>query len=304
MPDISTIKSRVPTRLFYLYNRYMWLLSLAVHLVGIVGYNLLLRRALTGDTDKWLLATILQTGICIPAVLLAFVFPFKLQFSNIFDIALLIATVVLTIFFHACNVKALQYLEASVYSVVFNTRFITVSFLGAVLLSEPLTLLQIFGGLLIFCSVFIVRQDEKFSVTANGLYYGLATAVLIGFLNVTEKMLNQSVGFLEYFVPVSIICTVIMWAVVIFRRTKVSLSFLVKPATFSMMGFRAMSAFGFSFALVHGPVALSNYISSLSVVLTVVLGVVFLNERDKLKSKIAATIVAIVGLTLILIKGF
>lgn len=272
-----------------------------MHLVGIVGYNLLLRRSILGQMDKWLLATILQTGICIPAIFIAIFFPFKIPAYSPYDIFLFVATVVLTILFHTSNVKALQYLEASVFSLVYNTRFITVSLLGVFLLSEKLTPLQLFGGLLIFCSVFLVRQKEKISVTKRGLLFGFGTAFVIGFLNVTEKLLNQSVGFVEYFVPVSIVCCVVMWVVVFIRRTKVSLPFLVKPSTLSLMGLRAMSAYGFSYALVFGPIALSNYVSSLSVVLTVLFGALFFNERDHLRSKIISAMVAFAGLTLILL---
>lgn len=288
-------------RLFYLYNSKMWLLSLSVHVVGIVGYNLLLRRSLLAKMDRWLLATILQTGIGIPAVFIALFFPFQIPAYTPFDIFLFCAATLLTILFHTCNVKALQYLDAGVFSLVYNTRFITVSILGVMLLSEKLTLLQFLGGLLIFGSVFLVQQKGKASISKKGLLFGFGTAFIIGFLNVTEKLLNQSVGFVEYFVPVSILCTILMWIVVFIRKTKISLPFLIKPATLSLMGLRAMSAYGFSYSLVFGPVALSNYISSLSVVLTVLFGALFFNERDHLKSKISATIVAFIGLTLILL---
>jgi drug/metabolite transporter (DMT)-like permease len=262
----------------------MWLSLLSLHLIGNVGYNLLLRKSVLAKTDKWLLATILQTGIAIPA--------------------LFISTMALTILLQVLNVKALQYLEASVYSVVYNTRIILISFIGAILLSEKLTPLQIIGGLLIFSSVFVVRQKGKFTVTKLGLLYGFGAAVTLSFLNVTEKLLNQSVGFFEYFLPVSIACAMIMWVIVLMRKTKVSFPQFAKPSNILLMGFRALSAFGFSAAIIYGPVAISNYISSLIVVFTVVCGILFLNERDFLKQKIIAVIIACIGLTLILIPKF
>lgn len=279
----------------------MWLGLLSLHLIGIVGYNLLLRKSVLAKTDKWLLATILQTGICIPALVLIFFFPPPLAFTTVTEVLLFLSAIVLTILLQAFNVKSLQYLEASVFSVVYNTRIIIITFLGVLLLSETLAPVQIMGGLLIFCSVFIVRQEQSFHVTKQGLLFGFGAALVLSFLNITEKSLNQLVGFFEYFLPVSIICAVIMWTIVFLRRTPVSVAHLTKPETLSLMGFRALSAFGFSAAIVFGPVALSNYISSLSVILMVICGIVFLKERDYLKRKIMATIIASIGLSFILL---
>ena len=282
----------------------MLLSLLTLHLVGNVGYNLLLRKSVLAKTDKWLLATILQTGIAIPALIITLFKPFNFSGFNDFDIFLFISTMTLTILLQVLNVKALQYLEASVYSVVYNTRIILISIIGTLLLAEKLTPLQIIGGLLIFGSVFIVRQKEKFTVTKIGLLYGFGAALTLSFLNVTEKLLNQSVGFFEFFLPVSIACAVIMWIIVIIRKTKVSSTLFTKPSNIFLMGFRALSACVFSAAIIYGPVALSNYIASLIVVLTVICGVLFLNERDYLKSKIIAASIAFIGLTCILFAGF
>jgi uncharacterized membrane protein len=71
-----------------------------------------------------------------------------------------------------------------------------------------------------------------------------------------------------------------------------------------LMSLRAASAYGFSGALAAGAlVSVANYISGLSVFLLVLLGVILLNERDHLARKIIATIVAVIGLTLVLLSG-
>ena len=278
----------------------MWTVSLLFHLVGNVGYNLLLRKSAVGKIDKWLLATILQTGICIPAIVIALFFRLHIPSYSPNDALLFVATVLFVISFHFFNVKSLQYLEASVYSVVYGARILTVSILGTLFLTEKLTPLQLIGGLLIFCSVFIVRQGGTFEIKKIGLFFGFGTTIIIAFLTSCEKILYQHVGFLEYFVPLAVVCQIIMWTIVFIRRTKVSFSLLVKPVNLSLMGLRAMSAFGLSYSLIFGPIAISNYISSLGVVLTVGLGALFLHERDFLKSKILAAFVACIGLTLIL----
>jgi uncharacterized membrane protein YuzA (DUF378 family) len=48
----------------------MWLVLLCFHLVGLVGFNLVIRKSVLGKADRFTLATIAQTGIAIPAVVL------------------------------------------------------------------------------------------------------------------------------------------------------------------------------------------------------------------------------------------
>ena len=68
------------------------------------------------------------------------------------------------------------------------------------------------------------------------------------------------------------------------------------------MIFRAMSAYGFILAFSAGAIlSISTYISSLSVIIIVLLGIWLLGENDYLKQKLIATALAFAGLTVILI---
>ena len=70
------------------------------------------------------------------------------------------------------------------------------------------------------------------------------------------------------------------------------------------MGFRSLSAYGFTLAFYTGAkISVANYISGLSVILVVILGIVILKERDYLLRKIIATGIAVLGLTAILISN-
>ena len=278
----------------------MWLALLSLHLLGIVGYNLFLRKSVVTKIDRWFLATLLQTGIGIPALILLFFFPTDFSVYTSRDLLLLTACVILGILLHLTNVKALQYLETSIYSVVYNARLVFITALSALFLSEQLTPMQLIGGILIFISVFIVRQKATHSVTSKGLLFGFTAAITLSFLNVIEKTLNQSVGFFGYFLPAAIIGTIIMWVILLLRKTPISGSLLYKPSSIRLMLFRAFSAYGFSGAIVFGPVIISNFISSMSVVLLVLCGIIFLHERDHLWKKLIATAVAVVGLYLVL----
>src|SRR5687768_5535166 len=107
----------------------------------------MLRKSLLDKVDRWTLATILQTSIVVPILFVPiFQLPDFAAYTplNLLHI-LLIASLVTAL--HITNVKALQYLEASVYSVLFNIRIIIATFLGIIFLNETIIPLQILGGL-------------------------------------------------------------------------------------------------------------------------------------------------------------
>ena len=51
----------------------IWLLLLFVHTFALAGFNLSLRKSLLKKADPFILATVMRTGIAIPAVVLLIV---------------------------------------------------------------------------------------------------------------------------------------------------------------------------------------------------------------------------------------
>jgi drug/metabolite transporter (DMT)-like permease len=281
----------------------IWLALIGMNVLGTVGFNLMLRRSSLKQVDQWLTATVLQTGLFLPFLVKEIVSPIYFPVFTASDLMLLGAAVVALIALQFFNVKALQYLEASVFSVIYNSRIIIATILGTVFLSESVGVWALVGGLLIFMAIFVVRQKGTRAVTKHGILFGLGAALAMSSMNTCEKELIKLVGYEQYIFPMFAIAAGIMWAVVLIRRTKAPFRLLVRPQSLALMTLRACAGIGFSYALVFGPVAESSYLSSLSVVLVVVFGMIFLGERDYLKSKFAATGVAIAGLTCILVDS-
>ncbi len=279
----------------------MWYLLILIHLAGTVGFNLLLRRSMLRRADQWFTATVLQTGLFLPFLVLEIVHPIQLSGYTPFALLLLAVAVTMLVALQYCNVKALQYLEASVFSVVYNVRILFATLLGMLLLAEPIGPWALLGGGLIFASIFIVRQKGAGAITKHGLLYGLGAAAAISIMNACEKELIHLVGYQQYIFPMFAIATVIMWVVVLYRRTPAPLHLLVQRQNLLLMFLRACAGIGFSAALIFGPLAVTSYLSSLSVVLVVLFGMIFLGERDYMKSKLAAAGVALLGLTCVLI---
>jgi drug/metabolite transporter (DMT)-like permease len=282
----------------------MWLALLGFHIVGLVGFNLTLRQSILNKIDKFTLSTVLQTGIAVPCVILLIVHPTQLAMFSSTTFIYLATAIILAISLQVANVKALQYLEASVFSVFYNLRIILTTVIGILFLSEATDWLRIAGGVLILLAIFIVKQRSSHSLRVKGAMWGIAAALIISFLNLSEKKLILNVGFLNYFPIESVISAVIMWAYLIRSNRSFKFDVLRQPAMIRLMTLRAMSAFGFSGALAAGAlVSVANYISGMSVIFMVLLGVLLLDERDYLRRKVFATLLAIAGLTIVLISS-
>jgi drug/metabolite transporter (DMT)-like permease len=282
----------------------MWLLLLCFHLVGLVGYNLILRKSNMGKIDKFALATILQTGIVIPAVVLLIAAPPNFGLYSAADFVYLVCTVLLTIGLQVTNVKALQYLEASVFSVIYNLRLIFATILGILFLNEDFVWLRVLGGLVILLAIFIVKQRGSQSVTKRGVVWAVAAALILSFLALSEKELINHVGFMNYFPLEAIISGLLMWTYLLASKRSFDRKVMAQPRMLQLMTLRASSAYGFTGALAAGAlVSVASYISGMSVIFMVLLGAIWLGERDYLRRKILATAVAVTGLTLVLLSG-
>jgi drug/metabolite transporter (DMT)-like permease len=281
----------------------MWLLLLCFHLVGLVGYNLLLRKSNLGKIDKFALATIAQTGIAVAALVLLIIKPTRFDLYSSVDFVYLGCTILMTIGLQVSNVKALQYLEASVFSVIYNLRIILTTALGILFLSEDVVWLRILGGAAILVAIFIVKQKGSQSVRTKGILWAIAAASALSFLNLFEKKLINHVGFMNYYPIESVISGAVMWTYLLSSKRNFDYRVLWQPRMLQLMTLRGISAYGYSGALAVGAlISVASYISGMGVIFTVLLGAIWLGERDYLQRKIMATIIAVLGLTLVLLS--
>ena len=282
----------------------MWPLFLGIHVIGLTGYNLMLRKSLVAKVDRWTLATIMQTGVALPLLVFAAIVRPHLHGYSAALIVQMVVTAGLVIALHTTNVMALQHLEASVYSILFNLRILFTTVFGILFLNETVIPLQILGGVCIFMAVFALRKHDRKHLTIIGIQWGLIAALTISVLNLSEKSLLNHVSYLSYAVPTLLLSSLVMWAVLLIRGTRLPKSYLFKRSTIALMSLRALSAHGALLALTFGAtLSIYTYVSSLSVVLTVIFGILLLGEKQQLRQKIVATVVAFTGLTIILVAN-
>lgn len=280
----------------------MWIVFLLLHLVGLVGYNLLLRKqAVAQRLHPWVLATLLQTGIMLPMVIALPFLPVDISRFTASSIVLSCLAVVLGIVILFSITKALHYLEASTYSVLYNVRIVAATVLAAALLGEVPSLWHILGAVAIVVAMFIIRQKGSAAVTKKGVIWALVAAMSISIMNVIEKQLIHDVGVFTGAPVITITVGLIMWIVLLVRRYSLPRKYIFTKQMVGLMALRSVSNWAFIFALAAGAlVSVATFVSAISVVCIVGLAALLLNERDYWPCKVAAACLAGLGLVVII----
>ena len=277
----------------------MWYSFLILHLVGLVGYNLVLRRSLSRRADPWVQAALMQTGIALPIIIVSWFVPLHLGAMTSEVGFLLCLALSLTIALHITNTLSLQRLEAGVHSVLYNVRLLFVTILGVILLGEYVSFLQIVGGGLIFMAAFIIRQRGSRKTTRAGVAWAVSCAMTVACLNIVEKKLVTSIGYVTYMTLMAYIATPLLWGIVLVLKRPIDSQLFYQKKTYLLMTFRALSAHCFVLALSTGLVSITSFISGTGVIIIMILGALLLGERDHPRQKILATMLATLGLACI-----
>ena len=273
----------------------IWLVLLGIHVIGLVGYSLLLRRqAVSGQIHPWVLATMLHTAIALPFILIAlFIHPNLSQFT-LLSIGMVAVAVLLSALLQITIVRALRYLEAGSYAVLYSSRIVFATVLAALFLSEFPSIWAIAGGLLILLAVVALRQKGSQKMTKKGIAWGFAAAATASTLAITEKWLINEIGIFTAGPVVVFLAAVMMWTVVWLRRYPVIPKLLFTKQMTGLILYRMIAACAWVAALAAGAlVSIATYVSSLSVVIVAILGAVILKEREYLPRKIVAVTLAV-----------
>jgi drug/metabolite transporter (DMT)-like permease len=281
----------------------IWILLLVGHLIGIVGYTLLLRKSTLGNLNKLLMAALMQLGIFLPSII--FLVTGNVSFSHSptewFFLVLggfMLAGLMIT------NVWALTHLEASLFTILYNLRLLMTTILGYLILGELPKPLAIAGGLIILVSIFMLNLHQNKQWRSKSVLIGLFAMLWFSFHAVLEKYNLRQLDFESYFFTFALIATVLLWILVLIKKINVKdqIEHIRDKKIYGLLATRALSAYAYTYALKYGSLAVTNYVSGMSVALIVLFGIYVLGEKTQVKQKLSAVAVACLGLSLILIS--
>lgn len=200
--------------------------------------------------------------------------------------------------------KALQYVEASVFSVLFATQAIWIMILGILLFNENITVLQIIGTALIFASVLLLIKNITALALDKGTFYGLLAGLLYGIAITCTAYVGRHMDTLT-------------WAALSFYGSAI-VSLMVRPSAIYKMKpmltgkvlsrllllgvFYAIGSVAMLFAYKYGTLTLVSPLRQTGIIVTVLLALLFLKaERNRVARKIIAATICFIGVVLIVI---
>lgn len=239
---------------------------------------------------------LVATLFFLPLAATSFVLP-----TDVFGFYILALGIILWTLSAVVTFKSFQLVEASSRSPLKQTQIIFILILSYFLLGEALTLNVVVGSLLIFIGVVLLsykkgkthfRFDTGFKIT-------LLSAVIAAVVSLVDKVSLTYWNVASYSFMVYLFPSAIMG---VFVRKRKGLTKLVKSRYLfiALAGFlefvyfiTRLTAFSLADLNVVSPVL------RLSTLVTVILGIVLLKERQNIKEKIFSTIIIIIGAIII-----
>ena len=278
----------------------VWTLLLLGHLLSLVGYIILLRKTALGSLHMLVLTGLMQIGVLVPSF--AFLFLGYVSFEHtLLEWALMLLAGIVLSGHVLTNVWALSELDASLFTLLYNLRLFVVTVLAFIFLGELPTLLQMVGGLIILMSIVILNLHLDGRWRSTPILIGLFCMLWFSGHAVFEKF---NIGFFDiysYIFFISLVSAVVVWVTIFMMRIDMreQVQHMRDINILGLVMTRAVSAYTYLFALLYGSLAVTNYVSGMSVALIVLSGIYFLNERDDVPRKLIAVAIACVGLTFI-----
>jgi len=279
-----------------------WFIWLVISIVTTAGSNIFQRVVMREkDSDPYgtnlifLFGTAVFTGIF--ALWHGFVFPpFATHFWNFLLSALLWGVGSLLLF------RAYQTLGSSEIAIISVLNSVITIVASIFLLGEIFTTQKAIGTVLIIFSIWLINQTKDMSFFNQGTMYALIAAVLWGFAVTNDAFILRSYDGVSY-TPVVFLLPGLLF--LIYKPSSVRSFSRLRDSTFSknmllLTAFYAVQAVAYYIALQMSGV--SSQIAPIyksNIILTVLLAVIFLKEKDKLLFKFLSAMLVTVGVLLI-----
>ncbi len=276
-----------------------WHLFLTLAVVTSVGERLLHRSYLKNFDDARAYAFVYQLAGALILMPLAIYDLRGLNFSLLnFQVLLFMgAQALFWALFGHLSFSAERYLESSQSAIISRLRMVWALGIGIIFFNESVSAQQLLGIGLIFLSVLIINFSfSKHPLSKKGLSLSISATACIAISLAIDKTLTET------FSPVTVAFFAFLFSALVLAvstsglqgRTRRLYEFggkrLLLPALLGSISHGALVK-----ALTLGKFALTIPIYQAGTIMTVLLGIVLLNERTNVRAKIAAAIVTYIG---------
>lgn len=200
-----------------------------------------------------------------------------------------------------CNFFASKQIGAGEMTILTSVGAIITIILGVTLLHNPFGLGNMIGTVLILSSVFVLYGKERMKMN-SGVWYALGLAVFFGTAVVNDIGIIRRYDAVSYVVVMSFMVGALTSFV--YPKHLMKIKKLLQPKPFQHLllysFFSAFATVSFYIASSSGAtVSQLSPMSRASIIVTVILGAIFLGERKDLGRKIVSAILVSMGVILL-----
>lgn len=281
----------------------MWSILVIVHMLCLVAYTILLRKASTRSTHPLFTGALMTTGFLVPTPVYIALGLVRVDLSLFEWLWIGIGGFMLAGLM-AISSWSLSKTEASLYTIIFNLRLLFITILAFIFLHELPNTLQMMGGVVIFISIVLLNLHKEQRWKSAAVLSALLATLWFSVHATIEKFNVSHITPIEtYFTWFSIIGTLISWLLVWVRGLDMAGQWhsLHHKNIAWLLITRIGSGLSYAYALKFGTVAATNYVSGMGVAVIVLVGIYVLGEKQHKAEKLYAVGLSCVGLTLILL---
>lgn len=280
-----------------------WLILATISIVTVSIATLLERVLMKGhESDPISYAIVFQFTLGIISLVFAlligkFVLPDLKVYSFRFIISAFLWAAT-TVF----SFKAIKTLTAGEFTILTTSGSVVTMVLGIFLLKEVFNLRIAIGALLVFISIWITNSNKITFNSRQGVLFALLSAFCSGIAVVNDAFILKNYDAFSYLAIMSLLPGILLS--VLFPKKLIETKALLNIKSIKIVSvfclFSFIQAITYYLAYQRGaPVSQLSPLTKSSVVLTVIMGAIFLNERKDLLRKIIASIVVTLGVILL-----
>ncbi len=274
-----------------------WFILAALAGFASNAFNFFTRFVLKGDDDPIAYAWLYETvRFFVFAVLAIFDYQLIITPQSIFFLLGIGVAEWISMYFY---MKMHSYTHLSISTIVSRTRLIWVAILAIVIVGESLIMHEFLGIIIIFLGLSIVVSPKKLT-TDKGLIYANLAAFLIAidiiFIKLALPYASNSVINAAMSLPGMLLFPLFMKHPVKRIAPTLKRNFRIKMVA---IGFNCLSVFLFALAIRLGDTSKVTAIYQSMMVVSVITGIIFLNERKDIGKKLIGTVVTLFGVVLL-----
>ena len=214
--------------------------------------------------------------------------------------------VIMVVFYALANIfifKSLKQIDASIFTIIMGSRVLFTVLASSLLLHEILNPKQWMGAFFIFFSIFLINFTGKKFSFGKGAFFALLAALFVGFVNTNDRYLLQSFE-IYFYTAIAFLAPAILMAFCYPKELSRVKTFLERDTLKRFVLLCIL--YGISTITFYAALQIGNNSSQIavinltSVILTVLLAILFLKEREGLWRKVIGAVLCFIGVILLL----